>query len=98
VQILRDFRDYHLRGHRAGEALVQIYESLSPPVAHIISDHEMLRAAVRLSLLPLIGFAFMTLHLGVELFTAVGFFSVVSLAVGRARNRRMREPAIRVRP
>lgn len=97
VQILRDFRDYHLRGHRAGEALVHVYEDLSPPVARIISDHDLLKAAVRLSLLPLIGFAFAALHLSVELSMAVGFFGVVSLAVSRARNRRMREQAVRAR-
>ena len=94
MQILRDFRDHHLRGHRVGEALVEIYESLSPPVAHIICGYEILKAAVRFSLLPLIGFAFVTLHLGVELFTAVGFFSVVSLAVGRARRSRLRGKAV----
>jgi len=97
VQILRDFRDCHLRGHRAGEALVQFYEDLSPPIARVISDHEVLKAAIRLSLLPLIGFAFVTLHLGVELSMAVGFFGVLSLAVGRTRSRRMRESAVRVR-
>jgi len=90
VQILRDFREHHLRGHRAGESMVQIYENLSPPVARVISDHEILKAAVRLTLLPLIGFAFVTLHLGMELFTAVGFFGIASLAVGRARRSRMR--------
>ncbi len=93
VQILRDFRDYHLRGHRAGQTLVHFYEDFSPPVARIIADHDLLKAAVRLSLLPLIGVAFVALHLGVELSMAVGFFGVVSLAVGRARSRRMREPA-----
>jgi len=97
VQILRNFRDCHLRGHRAGEALVHFYEDLSPPVARVIADHEGLKAAVRLSLLPLIGFAFVALNLGAELSMAVGFFGVVSLAVCRTRKRRMREPAVRVR-
>jgi C1A family cysteine protease/methionine-rich copper-binding protein CopC len=98
VQILRDFRDRYLRGHEAGNFLVRSYEKLSPPVARFISDHEILKAAVRLSLLPLIGFAFVTLHLGEGLFVAVGFFGVVSLAAGRSRQRRVREPTIRVEP
>jgi len=96
VQILRDFRDEYLRGHAAGNFMVRLYEDLSPPVARFISGQEALKAAVRLSLLPLIGFAFVALHLGVELSMALGFFGVVSLAVGRARSRRMREHAGRI--
>jgi C1A family cysteine protease len=94
VQILRDFRDRYLHGHVAGSVLVQRYEDLSPPVARIISEDEMLKAAVRLSLLPLIGFAFVTLHLGAELLMAVGFFGVSFSAVALSRRRRMRGPEI----
>jgi C1A family cysteine protease len=94
VQILRDFRDRYLRGHEAGNLLVKLYEDLSPPVARIISDHEILKGIVRLSLLPLIGFAFVALHPGGGLFMAAGFFGVVSLAVGRKRRRGLRGTAI----
>ncbi|MCX5833573.1 MAG: hypothetical protein NTV99_03495 [Deltaproteobacteria bacterium] len=73
---------------------MQSYEDLSPPVARFISDHEMLKPAVRLFLLPLIGFAFVTLQLGAELFMAAGFFGVAFLAAGSSRYRRLREPAI----
>jgi hypothetical protein len=97
VQMLRDFRDRYLRGHAAGSFLVQSYEDLSPPVARFISGHEMLKAAVRLSLLPLIGFAFVTLHLGAELLMALGIFSVAFSVVALSRRRRIRGPAIRGR-
>jgi hypothetical protein len=89
VQILRDFRDEYLRGHSAGLSMVRLYEDLSPPVARLISNQEILKAAVRLSLLPLIGFAFVVLQLGAELTMAAGFFSVAVLSVGISRRRRI---------
>lgn len=89
VQILRDFRDEYLRGRAAGSSMVRLYEDLSPPVARFVSTNEVLKAAVRLSLLPLIGFAFVVLQMGAEFTMAAGFFSVALVAVGVSRRRRL---------
>lgn len=93
VQVLRDFRDEYLSGHAPGRLLMRLYDDLSPSVARFISGHEGLKTAVRLSLLPLIGFAFVALQVGAELMTAVGFFCAAFILVGIARCRRMPGPA-----
>jgi hypothetical protein len=67
VQLLRRFRDLYLIPHSIGRAFVNAYYRYSPPVADIISDHDILRAMVRWSLLPLVGLSWMLLHLGVVL-------------------------------
>jgi len=48
IDILREFRDVVLQPNRLGAKLVSLYYKASPPVAAFISQHEALRAAVRL--------------------------------------------------
>jgi uncharacterized delta-60 repeat protein len=64
VKILRQFRDAFLAGSGAGRCLVDIYYTISPPVADHISRHPALSAAVRVVLLPFIGFSWLALHAG----------------------------------
>ncbi|MBI4847180.1 MAG: SBBP repeat-containing protein [Nitrospirae bacterium] len=64
VWILRQFRDNILLTNKAGAAFVKMYYRTSPPVADFISKHDTLRAATRTALLPLYGFARLTLALG----------------------------------
>lgn len=64
VSILREFRDKLLLGTPPGKAFVNFYYQYSPPIARIISEHESLRLAVRWVLLPLIGFSWAILNLG----------------------------------
>lgn len=54
VGLLCDFRDNVLFKSELGTAFVNAYYKLSPPVADFISEHEGLKAAVRLALKPLI--------------------------------------------
>ncbi|MEI6214791.1 MAG: MXAN_6640 family putative metalloprotease [Desulfuromonadales bacterium] len=54
VKLLREFRDRHLVTNRPGRAFVSLYYRLSPPLAEIISRHEILRVAARLLLTPLL--------------------------------------------
>ena len=65
VQILRHFRDLYLMPHSIGRAFVNAYYKYSPPIANFIAGHDTLRMLVRWSLVPLIGFSWMLLHLGV---------------------------------
>jgi len=64
VQLLRRFRDLYLMPYKIGRAFVKTYYRYSPPVAEFIADHDILRAMVRWSLIPLIGLSWMLLHLG----------------------------------
>lgn len=59
VGLLRQFRDRHLLSHGPGRLAVQFYELISPPLARIVNENEILKAAVRLWLQPLVYFAFL---------------------------------------
>jgi hypothetical protein len=62
VQILKNFRDVFLLKSGPGRAFVDSYYRHSPPIAKFIAKHENLRAAVRISLIPMVGIAWITLH------------------------------------
>ena len=47
LDILREFRDEVLLPNSLGARFVSLYYKTSPPVAHFISQHEVLKAAVR---------------------------------------------------
>jgi len=64
VRLLRRFRDLYLMPFKIGRAFVKTYYRYSPPVAEFISDHDILRAIVRWSLIPMIGLSWMLLHIG----------------------------------
>ena len=64
VGILRDFRDRYLMPNKLGRALVDFYYKHSPLVADFIARHKALKAAVRISLLPLVVFSYTLLHFG----------------------------------
>jgi len=93
VGILRDFRDAFLLHHGVGKWLVDLYYTLSPPLADIIAGSAMLRSTVRMLLLPGVGFSWLALHTGLG--TALGgvaaamVFLAWLMAGGRLRiNRR----------
>ena len=52
---LREFRDRYLMNNLAGQAFVDWYYRISPPIAAFIAEHESLKTAVRLSLTPIVG-------------------------------------------
>jgi hypothetical protein len=54
VTLLRDFRDRYLLTNRAGRAFVDWYYAVSPPVAAFIAEHESLKTAVRVGLMPIV--------------------------------------------
>ncbi len=64
VMILKDFRDTYLIPCVLGRTFVRTYYKYSPQLAQFISRHEMLRTLVRISILPLVGVSYATLHLG----------------------------------
>jgi YVTN family beta-propeller protein len=54
VEVLRAFRDEYLLTNAAGRNFVEWYYENSPPVAEYLSQHEGLRAVVRLLLTPVV--------------------------------------------
>ncbi|HET9693687.1 MAG TPA: CFI-box-CTERM domain-containing protein, partial [Steroidobacteraceae bacterium] len=54
VQVLRDFRDRHLRRSAAGRAFIELYYRYSPPVAGVIARHASLRLVTRALLTPIV--------------------------------------------
>ena len=57
VTLLRQFRDSKLLTNQGGRYFVKLYYSYSPAITKVIAGNEMLRLAVRIALLPVIGLA-----------------------------------------
>ena len=87
VVILREFRDRFLLTDPVGKAFVDLYYAYSPPIADCIAQNEALKAAVRLSLLPLVGISWMSLNIG-PLPALILMFVVASGLIGLAGFRR----------
>lgn len=64
VKVLREFRDRFLLSNSAGEASVGLYYTYSPPVGNFIARHDILRGAMRWSLLPVVGMSWVALCFG----------------------------------
>jgi hypothetical protein len=64
VTILKNVRDNYLLPCSLGRSFVITYYKYSPPVAHFIAKHEILRAVVRIGLLPVVGVSYSMLHFG----------------------------------
>lgn len=54
VLVLREFRDKYLLTNPTGKALVEMYYTLSPPIADGIRENESAKAAVRMLLDPIV--------------------------------------------
>jgi hypothetical protein len=52
IEILREFRDEYLLTNPVGEALVDLYYQVSPPIAEFITEHPSLKPIVRAGLVP----------------------------------------------
>lgn len=63
VQVLRDFRDTYLMNHPSGRAFVQWYYARSPSAATLISEHPLLKTLTAWALLPVVGTAYLMLHM-----------------------------------
>ncbi|MBI5193735.1 MAG: hypothetical protein HZA08_09885 [Nitrospirae bacterium] len=63
VEILREFRDTTLLKYSFGKRFVDFYYMHSPPIAGFIEQHEYLKLPVRLMLVPVIGIAWLMMHI-----------------------------------
>jgi len=66
VKVLRNFRDAFLVNHGLGKRLVDLYYTLSPPLADVIAGNPVLRGTVRMLLLPCVGFSWLALQMGLS--------------------------------
>lgn len=80
VKTLRDFRDSYLLQVEPGRKFVDFYYTVSPPVADLIASRAWMRFIVRLLLLPLVGFSWLALQMGI--WQAVGASVTGVLLVG----------------
>jgi hypothetical protein len=54
IQILREFRDEYLLISRWGQALVDLYYRVSPPIADFVTDHPSLKPIVVAGFMPIV--------------------------------------------
>jgi hypothetical protein len=54
IQILRDFRDEYLLTNSLGQGLVDVYYTISPPIADFITEHPSLKPLVRAGFMPVV--------------------------------------------
>ena len=54
IQILREFRDEYLLTNPLGQGLVEVYYTISPPIADFITEHPRLKPIVRAELMPVV--------------------------------------------
>ena len=54
MQLLREFRDVYLLTTRPGRRVVDVYYRLSPALADIIREHDLLRMSTQVALTPVV--------------------------------------------
>jgi hypothetical protein len=99
VRILCKFRDRYLLTNGPGKTFVTYYYKYSPPAAGFISKHAGLRAVVCVFLLPLVGFGWMILKIGVGSTMLLILLIGIGLAclVGWIKNNRQINSQIRLK-
>ncbi|CAK8722717.1 MAG: delta-60 repeat domain-containing protein [Candidatus Electronema aureum] len=98
VQILRDFRDQFMSGNAVSRSLINFYYQHSPSIADVISQHNTLRFAVRMLLLPVIGVAWIALHIGLSelFFLVIAGFGLILCSQYALRLLRRRSKAVSI--
>ncbi|MFO7997236.1 MAG: C45 family autoproteolytic acyltransferase/hydrolase [Dehalococcoidia bacterium] len=82
IQILRDFRDGYLLTNPLGQAFVDFYYRVSPPIAEFITDHPSLKPIVRTGLLPAVAMSAAVLNTTpAQKAVMIGLLLLVSTAV-----------------
>ena len=82
IQILRGFRDKYLLTNPVGQALVDLYYKVSPPIAEFITEHPSLKPIVRVGLMPAVAMSTVAVNTTLaEKMAMVGLLVLVSVAV-----------------
>jgi len=86
VIVLQIFRDRYLLSNVLGQTFVNAYYRFSPPLAEFISQHDALRAVVRVALYPLVGFCYFLIY--TDTWQKLGLFLTMFLTLGLYLNHR----------
>lgn len=82
IQVLREFRDEYLLTNPMGQALVDFYYKVSPPIAEFITEHPVLKPIVRAMLLPVVAMSTIAVNTTpAEKMAIAGFLMLVSTAL-----------------
>jgi outer membrane protein assembly factor BamB len=89
IEILREFRDEYLLTNPVGQALVDVYYRVSPPLAEFITEHPGLKPVVRAGLLPALAMSTVTVNTSsAQKMAIIGLVVLVSVALALWANRR----------
>jgi len=89
IEILRGFRDEYLLTSALGQALVDLYYTVSPPMAEFIAEHPNLKPIVRAGLLPAVAMSTVAVNTSpAEKIAIVGLLVLVSVGVAAWATRR----------
>jgi len=94
IEILREFRDEYLLTNLLGQALIDFYYKVSPPMAEFITEHPSLKPIVRAGLLPAVAMNTVAVNTTpAEKMAILGLLALVSVVVAVwATRRRGRGP------
>jgi len=82
IEILREFRDEYLLTNPLGQALVDFYYKVSPPIAEFITEHPSLKPIVRAGLLPAVAMSAVAVNTTpAEKAAILGLLALVSVAL-----------------
>jgi hypothetical protein len=90
IHILREFRDEYLLTNPLGQALVDFYYRVSPPIAQFITEHPSLKPMVRTGLAPAVALSAVVVNTTpVQMAVVLGLLTLSSmlLAVWAMRRR-----------
>jgi hypothetical protein len=89
IQVLREFRDEYLLTNLLGQALVDFYYRVSPPIAEFITEHPSLKSIVRAGLAPAVAMSTIAVNTTLAEKTAIaGLLVLVSVALAIWATRR----------
>jgi polyhydroxybutyrate depolymerase len=94
IEILHEFRDKYLLTNPIGQAFVDFYYKISPPIAEFITEHPNLKPIVRVALMPIVAMSTIAIDTTlIEKTAIVGLLALVSVALAIwATRRRGRGP------
>jgi len=82
IQVLREFRDEYLFTNPLGQALVDFYYRVSPPMAEFITEHPSLKPIVRAGLVPAVAMSAIAVNTTpAEKMIIIGLLALVSVAL-----------------
>jgi alpha-tubulin suppressor-like RCC1 family protein len=98
VSILRSFRDTFLIPHTIGRSFIAWYYHVSPVIADRLRHSEILKAAVRISLLPLVGLGYLCLKVGLinGIFMLLIAGAMVFITIRKTLQRKMHHPELNI--